>query len=205
MIIKKTYSKFNQNTESRNTLIYILLIFIQVQISSSSDLKEDLVYITDSGIVEFTSRVPLHTFTGESNYLTGIIDVTENIVDFYLDLNTLRTGIDRRDRDMFRTLNVNDHPFAEFTGSFVSSFEPESDQEQNVTVNGQFTIHGVTRDIEIDGVLQRQDEDFYIKAEWTLNLNDYDIEPPGILFYRVNEQQEVRIEAVLSPRNRNSN
>lgn len=163
---------------------------------------EDVIYFTDSGRAEFTSRVPLHSFTGESDHLTGMIDPDDFMVDFYLDLNTLRTGIDRRDRDMFRTLNVADYPFAEFTGSLPSSFNPDSDEEQTVTVTGQFTIHGVTRDVDIEGIIRRSSDGFEIEAHWTLNLNDYDIEPPGILFYRVNEEQEIRIKAVLLPQAR---
>jgi polyisoprenoid-binding protein YceI len=162
------------------------------------------IYFTDSGHAEFTSRVPLHTFTGESDHLTGMIDPDELLVDFYLDLNTLRTGIDRRDRDMFRTLSVADYPFAEFTGSLPSSFNPYSDEEQTVTVTGQFTIHGVTRDVDIEGTIRKKSEGFEIEAQWTLNLNDYDIEPPGILFYRVNEEQVVRIKALLLPQDEES-
>lgn len=202
MVIKKAICQVHYKPELRNTLIYILLIFIQVQFSATSDLRKDLVYITDSGYAEFTSSVPLHTFTGQSNHLTGMIDTDENLIDFYLDLNTLKTGIDRRDRDMYRTLNVDEFPFAEFTGSLQNTFNPESSEKQEVIASGEFTIHGVTREVNINGVIQITEDGLLLEAEWTLNLNDYEIEPPGILFYRVNEEQQVRIEALLHPRDR---
>lgn len=174
------------------------LIFLVLLLLHSLPLTgEEDVFYTDSGHAEFTSSVPLHSFTGESDNLTGMIDPQENIVDFYLDLKSLKTGIGRRDRDMFRTLNVDEYPFAEFTGSLDSPFDIESAEEQPVTVSGEFSIHGVTREISIDGILQNRGGDIYLEAEWIINLSDYDIEPPGILFYRVNEEQEVRIEAVL--------
>jgi polyisoprenoid-binding protein YceI len=163
---------------------------------------EDVIYYTESGIAGVTSRVPLHTFTGESENLTGMFDPERNIIDFYLDLETLKTGIGRRDRDMYRTLNVNDYPYAEFTGSLVSNFDELSDEKQRVTVSGEFSINGVTRGLRLDGFMQKQGENLFLEAEWILMLDDYDIEPPGILFYRVNEEQEIRIEAVLEPRTR---
>ncbi|MEX0662764.1 MAG: YceI family protein [Balneolaceae bacterium] len=158
--------------------------------------------MTDSGYAEFTSHVPLHSFTGKSNHLTGMIDPSERVVDFYIDLNTLKTGIGKRDRDMYSTLNVEEHPFAEFTGTLNSPIDMESTEKQTVEVTGDFTIHGVSREVTIPGTIQKNEDHLLLEAEWTLNLNNYNIEPPGILFYRVNEEQEVRIEATLLPQDR---
>jgi polyisoprenoid-binding protein YceI len=162
-------------------------------------VARDVVYYTETGFAEFTSRVPLHTFTGRSDRLTGMIDLEENLIDFYLDLNSLKTGIGRRDRDMYRTLNVDEHPFAEFTGSLDSGFNPEGDGDVEVTAAGQFTISGVTREVRIDGTLTRAGDGLLLEAEWIIDITDYRIEPPGILFYRVNDEQEVRIRAELLP------
>lgn len=175
---------------------FIVLSCIAAVMFFATDVQAQS-YITENGHVEFTSSVPLHSFTGSSDHLNGLIDFDENLVDFYIDLKTLDTGNGKRDRDMYSTLNVEKHPFAEFTGSFTSSFDLESSEEQNVTVLGDFTIHGVTQSIEVDGILQKRNNGLYLEASWILNLEDYQIEPPGILFYRVDEEIEVRIEAEL--------
>ncbi|TVR32089.1 MAG: YceI family protein [Balneolaceae bacterium] len=158
--------------------------------------------MTNSGHAEFTSRVPLHTFTGESGYLTGMIDYEENIIDFYLDLNTLRTGIDRRDRDMFRTLNVDEYPFAEFTGEFETLPDLQSAEKQFVVVVGEFTVNGVTQNLIIEGSIQSDENGIVLAANWNLLLKDYEIEPPGILFYRVNDEVNIHVKALLKPQKR---
>lgn len=159
------------------------------------------VYYTDSGHAEFTSSVPLHTFTGKSDHLTGMIDFESNVVDFYLDLETLKTGNRRRDHDVYhRTLNVEEYPFAEFTGSLDIPFDTTSLESQIVTVTGNFSIHGVTQNRMVEGTLQKVDGGFQLNSEWTLNITDYEIKPPGILFYRVDEEMDVRVEALLLPR-----
>ncbi len=158
---------------------------------------DDVIYYTDSGHAGFMSRIPLHTFTGESEHLTGMIDFEENAVDFYLDLNTLKTGIGRRDRDMYRTLNIEQHPYAEFTGTLETDFDLNSDSRQSATAAGEFTVHGVTREISIEGYLQRQENGIRLEAEWVLNIEDYDIDPPSLLVIQVNEEQEIKIEAML--------
>jgi len=184
-------------------LIFIIsCIILLIPENKSTESNNDVIYFTNSGHAEFTSRVPLHSFTGESSHLTGMIDLEERIVDFYIDLRTLRSGIDRRDRDIYRTLNVENHPFAEFNGTLDTPFNANDNEIHEVTATGEFTIHGVIREISVNGTLQMQGENLKLIVEWELNLNDYDIEPPGILFYRVNEVQQIRIEALLEPRDK---
>ncbi|MEX0681021.1 MAG: YceI family protein [Balneolales bacterium] len=164
---------------------------------------EEIVYMTESGYAEFSSSVPLHTFTGKSRHLVGMIDFNENVIDFYLDLSTIKTGIGRRDRDMYRTLNIDEFPFAEFTGKLELQVDPETNSRQHVTADGEFTVHGVTRDVRINGYIEKQENGgLLLEAEWTLLLENYEIEPPGILFYRVSDEQKIRIEVLLEPRKR---
>lgn len=156
-------------------------------------------YMTESGHAEFDSSVPLHSFTGESDYLVGQINLEDSVVDFYLDVTTLETGINKRDKDMLETLEAEEYPFAEFYGKLASSFDPEQEGPQKMTAEGEFTIHGVTREASIDGTLEKTPEGLHLTASWTLNMEDYDVEPPGILFYRVSEEIDIKIEATLKP------
>ncbi len=156
-------------------------------------------YITKSGHVEFDSSVPLHSFTGVSDHLVGKITLTDSIIDFYVDVNTLKTGIDKRDNDMLKTLEAQKYPFAEFYGKIVSDFKPIGEQPQKVTVEGKFSVHGVSKQTTITGILKKVQKGILVEASWTLNMTDYNIKPPGILFYRVSEKIDVSISATLTP------
>ncbi|MEL7834642.1 YceI family protein [Fodinibius sp. Rm-B-1B1-1] len=155
--------------------------------------------MTEKGHVEFDSSVPLHSFTGESDHLVGKITFSDSIVDFYVDVNTLKTGINKRDNDMLRTLEAEKHPFAEFYGKINSEIDLENTDPQDVTVEGEFTVHGVSNKTSITGTLKKTPNGLKINASWTLNMEDYNIEPPGILFYRVSEMIDVSISATLTP------
>lgn len=165
--------------------------------SAITTTQENTLFYTDSGAASFISSVPLHTFTGHSDHLTGMINLKENVVDFYLDLSTLETGLRRRDRDMRSTLEVEQYPFAEFTGQLQGRFDPNRSESQPVTTVGEFTIHGVTQSVEIQGTLTPTVDGIRLQAEWTLRLEEYKIEPPGLLFYRVQQEQEIEIRATL--------
>jgi len=172
----------------------VTLLFTFLLMSSAVNAQ---IFTTAKGNAEFTSSVPLHSFTGTSGELNGLIDFEKNLVDFYIDLQTLDTGNGRRDRDMYRTLNVEDHPFAEFTGKLTTDFDRQSETAQYVTVKGNFTVNGVSREITVDGELKPVDNALRLNAKWVINITDYNIEPPGILFYKVDEEMDIQIEVEL--------
>ncbi len=178
-----------------------LIVIITILFSSVNNfvVYQDTVWYTESGNAEFTSSVPLHTFTGTSSNLTGLLDFEENVIDFYLDLQTIKTGNSRRDRDMYRTLDIDVYPFAEFTGRITSQINPDSEIPQSVTVTGEFTVHGVTNQIEVEGLIYKEGSAYLLEADWVLLISDYEIEPPGILFYRVRDEIEVHISAEMQP------
>lgn len=157
------------------------------------------VFETESGHVTFRSEVPTHTFTGESDQLVGRINLEESTVDFYVDVHTIETGVARRDRDMLETLEAEEHPFAEFYGTLNDEVDLDGQEPQPVTVTGEFTVHGVTQEMTLDGVIEPVEQGLRVEASWTVRLEDHDIEPPGILFYRVDQEQDVSIEATLTP------
>ncbi len=174
----------------------LLFLIVAVCLAPDADAQP---FMTESGHAEFTSSVPLHTFTGTSEQLAGMINLADSTVDFYVDLTTFDTGISKRDKDMRRTLNTDEYPFAEFYGKLVSPFDTSVSKAQPAIVEGEFTIHGITQKVKIEGTLQKTTEGLQAEASWIVNLTDYDIEPPGILFYRVDEEQKVKIKALLTP------
>ncbi|MEX2347848.1 MAG: YceI family protein [Balneolaceae bacterium] len=184
----------------RFTIYLLFLLFSQNHVEAVSQVTSaDSVYFSDSGYAEFTSDVPLHSFTGRSDHLTGLIDPGENLIDFYLDIKTLKTGIGKRDRDMYSTLHADEHPFAEFTGSLDSLSLPAPGQETTITTTGEFKINGKSKTMSVEGSLTHTEEGLRLQADFPILLSDFEIEPPGILFYRVNDKQAVEINVLLKP------
>jgi polyisoprenoid-binding protein YceI len=158
-------------------------------------------FITENGYAEFESRAPLLTFKGTSNHLTGLIDLDKNLIDFYLDLNTIDTGIRLRNRHMRDSyLETDKYPYAEFTGTIVTPFDPDNPTPQIVAADGKFRIHGVEREIRVEGTLEVDAGGLSLNASWTLMLKDYNIDRPRVVFYELADEQVVIIRALLMPR-----
>lgn len=183
-----------------SSLLITCLLCLHPLEQSTTPAVADTIYFSDEGYTKFTSSVPLHTFSGESDKLIGMIDFEKNVIDFYIDLNTLETGNGKRDRDMLETLNAEQHPFAEFSGKLEPMTElPAIGEEKTVTASGNFSINGLTSDLTVEGTMQNQNGTLILEAAWEISLSEYNIEPPGILFYRVNDIQEVEIRVSLKP------
>ncbi len=175
----------------------ILLLILGVLLTSTTATAQS--FYAENGEAVFLSKVPLHDFEGSSQSLVGLIDLEEKIIDFYLDLETLDTGNGKRDKDMRLTLETDEYPFAEFYGSLTTPFDPENTEPQLAIAKGDFKIHGETKEVEIEGTLQKTNEGLLLKASWILNLEDYKIKPPRLLIIKVDENQEIDIEILLTP------
>lgn len=176
-----------------------VLFLLAMILSGFSPATVSRAFRTERGHVVFTSSVPLHHFDGSSDHLVGRIDLADSTVDFYVDLETLTTGIGKRDRDMRLTLETRKYPFAEFFGKLLSPYDPSTTAPQSVRVAGDFKIHGVSRHVEVSGTVTLQKNGLHVEAEWPLNLEDYQIEPPSLLMMQVDKIQQIRIEADLKP------
>ena len=159
-------------------------------------------YLTKNGEVTFLSKASLSEFEGKSKSLQGLIDLDKNLLDFYLDLNTLDTGIGLRDKHMRENyLETEKFPFAEFTGKLSSVQKPVPGQSQQVTAVGKFKIHGVERDITVKGnLLPQSNGSLVLEAKFTVLLSDYKIEIPKLVFYELAPEQEVTLKATLNPK-----
>lgn len=161
-------------------------------------------FMAKDGYAEFVSNAPLLEFKGKSNHLTGLIDLDKNLVDFYLDLNTLDTGIDLRNRHMRDSyLETEDYPFAEFTGKITSSFDPELREKQQVEAKGTFKIHGAEDEITVTGMLEPTEKGLKLDASWSVLLKDYNIDRPKVVFYELADEQKINISILLKPQNDN--
>ncbi|WP_339865321.1 YceI family protein [uncultured Algoriphagus sp.] len=159
-------------------------------------------YLTETGNVNFLSKAALNEFNGVSDQLQGLIDLDQNLLDFYLDLNTLKTGIGLRDKHMRDNyLETEEFPFAEFTGKMNSVPMLSIGSKSPVTAIGTFKIHGVEREIEVKGTVNKNAKgELELEAEFDLLLSDFSIPIPKLVFYELAENQKVTIKATLTPK-----
>ena len=123
-------------------------------------------------------------------------------MDFYIDLNTLDTGIGLRNKHMRDNyLETDEYPFAEFTGKMSSIPTLTTETKSPVTAVGVFKIHGVERQIEVKGTLSKNVKgELELEGGFNVLLSDYAIEIPKLVFYELAEKQEITFKALFKPK-----
>ncbi|NCP83430.1 MAG: YceI family protein [Bacteroidetes bacterium] len=172
------------------SLLFVLLFFPYFVTAQEFETK--------TGMIEFLSEATVESFTGSSNQLNGYINLSDSTLDFYLDLATLETGVKLRDEHMRENhLETEKFPYAEFSGK-MRGFDTAIADSQQVFANGTFTIHGVSKEIEVEGKAILVDGKFGLSATWNIILQDYEITRPKFLFLKLSESQIVTLKAALT-------
>lgn len=175
---------------------FLILVFLTFLLIYPGKIAAQ-VFKTETGTVEFLSKASLKEFTGTSSSLNGLVDLDKNLLDFFIDLNTVNTGIGLRDRHMRDNyLETKKFPFAEFTGKIETVPTMSKGQIREVTAKGKFKIHGVEREITVPGKLTMiSDSELKLEAQFKVLLSDYKIDIPTVVFYELSEEQVVTIRA----------
>ena len=101
----------------------------------------------------------------------------------------IKTGNDRRDREMREWLESETYPEIEF-----KLREVRREGERSVGV-GELTLHGVTKELELPFVLEMKGEQATLSGSATLNTTDFGLEVISMLFFKV--KPELSIEFTL--------
>jgi polyisoprenoid-binding protein YceI len=173
----------------------IKLLFLLILISSTIGFSQQ--FETKSGSIEFLSVATVESFTGTSNQLNGLVNLADSSLDFYIDLGTVTTGVKLRDEHMRENhLETEKFPFAEFSGKLIG-FNSTISDSQKVMAKGTFTIHGVSKEIEVEGKVLFKPDSFGLTASWDVLLQDYNIARPKFLFLKLSDDQKVTLRAEL--------
>jgi polyisoprenoid-binding protein YceI len=158
---------------------------------------------SQNNMVKFISDAPLDDFEGVTNKIDGYIfwegDDILNGSEMYfeVDLNSIDTGIGLRNRHMRENyLETDKYPFTHFTGKLTKA-EPISGDEFQVTAQGTIFIHGVNKEMVIEGKMLKVESGFQILASFVTPLSEYHIKIPQLMFFKIDENIKVELDFFL--------
>lgn len=162
----------------------------------------------DDTLVRFDSKATLESFSGETHRVSGRIGlVTSSIGDSIhvvveVEMASLDTGIDKRNRDMRENhLETERYPAARFAGASVragAGSQLTPGVPLDLEIEGTFTLHGVTRRMRVPVTLTAMGDGRALHAvsRFSVRLEDYAIERPRFLFMKLAEEQIVTVDVV---------
>lgn len=156
-------------------------------------------YRVQDGTIIFYASTPLHDYEGESKELQGSVDFTSGEVDFKVPVKSFKTGIGKRDRDMYELLKAEKYPYIHFKAKVTKNINLKTNKEQKAVATGEMEISGVSNELEVPGTLIPEGDNLRLKATFDIYITNYNIEPPSFLFNTVRDRHRIEVNAILTP------
>ncbi len=155
-------------------------------------------------LAKFISRAPLEEFEGVTEAIDGYLYwegdslFANNEFYFEVDLNTIDTGIGLRNRHMReKYLHTDRWPVASYRGQIDSVDQIDSLEVPvyRVHTRGTFHVHGVERPLSVVATLVQIAPDvFQVTAAFQIELPDFNIEIPRIMFFKLSKVIRIKVQ-----------
>lgn len=175
-------------------------IFLLATVAFSGEWQ---VKASHKNMVKFISDAPVEDFEGVTDQIDGYLYwegkdmLTKSELYFEVDLNSLDTGIGLRNRHMRENyLETDQYPTTHFKGSLVK-FEETSPGIFKVLAQGKMFIHGKERLKSVEAIIEQKEQLLHITANFEVKLTDYGITVPSIMFYKIDETMDLKLDFML--------
>lgn len=128
--------------------------------------------------LSFDGHASVGDFTGVTTTVSGQLQGAASLAQVRgwveAPVATLKTGKDRRDRDLNKSMESDKYPQLRFELTGVDPGTGSADSLP-VSLQGRLTLHGVTHDVTLPAVLSFGDDGARIQTSFPVNLTDYQI------------------------------
>ncbi len=160
------------------------------------------LYYTTAGHIRFFSSAPLEDIEAHNRSVSSFIDLKSGKVVAKVPIRKFDFPNDLMEEHFNeRFLHSDRYPNAEFRGKLVNraDIDPQASTPQKAVIEGQLTIHGVTKPYRIQGTLQREGDGYRARARFKVRLADHHIEIPAIVSQKIAEEVDVFVDFHYKP------
>ena len=168
-----------------NRIIIIILLISSINLQAQK-------FIGKNGEISFFSEAPMEDIKAINNKVSAVYDSETKQLVFQLDVKDFifpKSLMQEHFNENYLESDI--YPKSIFSGKVISQ------DGKNAIVEGNLTIHGKTKKIKVEGILQQEKNTVNISAEFIVELEDYDVKIPTILIYKIAEEIEVKVNIEL--------
>ena len=162
---------------------------------------------SENNLVKFISSTALLDFEGITDNIDGYIYWKgeelfglENEIYFEVDLNSVETGIGKRDRDMREdVLETDKWPKTSYRGEIKKVEKADGKSgEYKISALGKMFLHGHNKIIPVDAIINISNDEMTVNCNFSVMLEDYEIEAPSLLaFIKVADEIKLQLNFKL--------
>jgi polyisoprenoid-binding protein YceI len=170
------------------------LLFCLLSVSGSAQK-----YVTEQSFVKFYSHATIEDITAENKKSAGIFNAETSEIVFSIPIAEFKFAKSlMQEHFNEKYMHTDKFPKASFKGK-VSGFDPAGTGVQQSKATGKLNIHGVEKDVEIPGTIEKSGDKLLFKSKFIVKLEDYEVDRPQLLWQNIAEQVEVTVDFVFKP------
>jgi polyisoprenoid-binding protein YceI len=177
------------------------ILFLSILLTAWFNFYSQIFKAKDGAtLIHFYSKSPLEDIEANNknavivlNTATGDIQVRVTIQAFKFKNALMEEHFNEN------YLESTKYPNSVFKGKINEKIDFSTDGQNKVTVLGKMEMHGVTRDVELDGLLTKKGNEIYIDSKFKLKVADYGIKVPSLYVKNIAEVVDISVVSTLEP------
>lgn len=173
-------------------IVMLISLNIQAQSYQLNNNASKLEVDGTSNIHDWTLEAQKSSGSITVNFAADKLEAVEKL-EFTVVANSLMSGKSGMDKNTFEALDTDKYKNITYQMKKVKKIEALSDGKYKVKSNGILIISGKSKEIALDFILKKQNNDLVISGEHSLKMSDFGIDPPTALFGTIKTGDPVKI------------
>ena len=159
-------------------------------------------YITRNGRVTFFSKAPVENIVAVNNEVTSFLDIKKGEVAFVALIKSFKFKKALMEEHFNENyMESNTFPKANFKGTItdLSKVNFSADGIYPVTVKGDLTIHGITKNMEAPVTVTISNGKIAASSKFNIRVKDYNIKIPSTVVNNIAENISITVDCTYEP------
>jgi polyisoprenoid-binding protein YceI len=179
----------------------IVVPFIALLISTAANAQD--LHFTRTGKIAFHASTPLEDIDATNNEVASVINLKTGEMAFTVLIKSFhfrRALMEEHFNSNF--MESSKFPKSTFSGkiSNLQNVDLSKDGKNEVTVEGDLTIHGVTKKVSVPGTLTVENGKINGTAKFKVRSEDYNIKIPGVVADKIAKEVQIDVDCRYAPK-----
>lgn len=179
----------------------VLLVSVCLLVQSFTFLKKSDMFVSNEGIVRFTTKGPFGTIVAQSKKLTGTFDATKKTFTFSIPISSFQGFANPLQKTHFneKYMESDKIPIATFKGKVIEELDFNTNGVYPIRAKGSMNIHGVEKEIIVKSKMTIKSGQITVESVFNVLLADYNIKIPTIVNQKVKDDIAIEVKLEMSP------
>jgi hypothetical protein len=159
-------------------------------------------FMTKTGFIEIFSHTPMEDIKGDNNQVATILDASSGEIVFQALMKSFKFEKALMEEHFNENyMESEKFPKSTFKGKIVNLSDVTFSKPgvYKVTVTGDLTIHGVTKNISEPGEIEITGSGVNARSKFVVTPEDYNIEIPSVVREKVAKEIAITVDVKMSP------